>query len=55
MHIKDVASAFSSFGVYGVSCVRTLLTNAGDDTLDATLSGGFKFTCTFTQYRSHWL
>ena len=44
----NVASAFNKFGVYGATCVRTLLTTAGDDTTDSTLQGGFKYICTFT-------
>jgi len=45
---KDVASAFNNFGVYGVTCVSSLLTNDGSDTTDATKLGGYKYVCTFS-------
>ena len=41
-------NAFNPFGIYGVSCVVTYLTVAGDDTLDTNLIGGYKYVCTFT-------
>lgn len=44
----NVASAFNNFGVYGVTCVSSLLTNDGSDTTDATKLGGYKYVCTFS-------
>lgn len=51
-HIED---AFKDFNIHGVECVRTLLTIDGEDTTDDTLTGGYKYACTFHQYRKFWL